>query len=324
MTQTVVIKTSDESRTSDTIAADSELEVPVADGVFRVRAIIRWTASAAADIRIGVKVNGATLVRGTGRIISTALTAPVTFPIGALDPVSLIGTNARGLSGGSGYSTSTAHANVDLVVEVTGTGTVQILWSQLTTTPSEPTIVKAGSCMTYEDISALPYITLKMRTTDNALTANGTYDDDTLTVDLEPNTAYAVEACLVGEDAGTFGRKLTCALGCDSASFTAHLKCDSAQADGTPSSFSTSTTFSQLVFDDDVAYATAREYDIGGYVLSGNYRGVAYYTGHIINGDSPATVVVKVIRSGGNPGGSCKLEEGSWLAVEKLPPCAIY
>lgn len=326
MTQRVIVKSSDESKTSSTLSADSELVVPLTTGTFRVRGLVRWTASGTADFKIGVQVTGSTLLRACGKISSDALSSVVTRPIGVLDASNIVSANARFLPGGAGYPTATSYAWIDIVVWVTGTGSLSVLWAQNTTTPSEAAIVKAGSVLTYEDLSELDYLTLVYRTTGGTqLTANtDPVDEDTLSIALEPDTAYAVEACISHAGAGTFGRSLTSQFVLSTDPVRANIMYEACQCDSI-GSFSTSTTFFPMMFEDNVYEGgSPNTVTMGGGVTSTNNRSVAHFTGHVFTGSSGGNIKIKIGRTGSNPGGSLGLIAGSWIAAEKLPPCSIY
>lgn len=319
--QTVVIKSADEERNSSTVAADTELFVPLTTGTYRVRGLIVWTATEAASIRVGMRVSGSTIVWAGGKASGTKLSTAAR-PLGAFRPSNLIGTQTRSIKGGSAYPTGFAYLWIDLMLDVTGDGTLEFIWAQKTTSASNPAIVKAGSQLVYDRTDALPHLTLARKTTDTAKTVNVSPEDVTeLQITLAANTAYAVEACLIANSAATYGRFLLGRLVCTSDFTVAHTHIEFCMTD-TISVFTDTAAVQRLVFANELAPSGAPTWNF----YSGDAAsdtGLAHYVGHIVMGDSPGTLKIQVGRTGVNSGGSVSLSKESWLTAEELPNCAI-
>lgn len=315
MSLVILTKGADESRSSNTVAADSELSFAVTTGRYRVRGFVEWKASGAAGIRMGLNVNGAAVVFALGYAHTQYTPGSSTEPeVNAFVPSNLAGNATRAMTGGS-YPGTKSYFVFDVILEVYGSGTMELVWAQNATTPADPSIVLAGSTVLYQRTDAIPGFAFAQRTTDATRSAaTDPTDDDVLAVTLKSGIAYAVEACLLVS--GTTIPRIQ--VGVEDTPVSAHLHNTRNLMDSI-GSFQTQNSDFDYFLSPECVLATAPIINMNGYgSISSSDRGVLHFSGVIVAGSGDTVFRVRLGQSGA---GTVYLRAGSWICAEELPEC---
>lgn len=206
MTTLTVVKTADETRTSNTALADDELVLTLAaNTTYRIRGQVVYCAAAAADLKVGLS-GGSDITGAAGIILGTrpiqalnlstenedrsAVLVLSDIQTGLAKPFEGIGTSST-------YTDYTTTLPINAVVTTGGDGaTLEVVWAQNTTSATDPARVLAGSCLIAEPIPASSKRQIVIKQTDEGRsdpTADFAEDAALNGLTLAANTRYWVE-----------------------------------------------------------------------------------------------------------------------------------
>lgn len=216
-------KATTETRLSSTTAtADADLTFPlVANKTYLIRGTIMVRAGAACDIKVGLGVGGATIDNAAGLMQTETEMIPnaQAFSTGdgetiAITAASLAVPATPGIAG-VGNSTTYANywtaVNFNLLLAVGGTGgDFEVLWSQATSSGTEPAAVLAGSAIQYEVLDDAFGVSYVIKSADESRDdpAAALTPDSELSLALDAGQPYLIEACALGWVQDTFNTRI--------------------------------------------------------------------------------------------------------------------
>lgn len=214
MTGGIAAKSTSEERLTVAATADSDLVVPlVADGVYLIRGRFFMSAHETPDMKIGLS-STATITRGSLYVDGDNATVAVsTGHISTSDDkagiikASDLSSVTRSIAGagGSSYLDNYASYNTVGLLQVSADGSLAPMWAQNTADATWPTVMRAGSGISWENINHTDSKTLWAFKTSNETRSRSEYptlyDDSELYLTLQANTSYWVTSvleCYVG------------------------------------------------------------------------------------------------------------------------------
>lgn len=336
MTTLIVMKSSDETRTSNTALADSELSLTLAPNTtYRIRGQVVYCAAAPCDFRFG-------LSSGSG-IVGAALITFGEDPATSLSDIS--NSNERsaifllddlqvgrgkpfiGLGDSTTYTTYTMTLPISGVVTTGADGvTLSVVWGQWTLDATNPARVLAGSCLIAEPIPANTkrQIVIKQLDENRDDPAAGYAPDAELVgFQLEANSVYHIEFAAPCYSKATFATNVYGILVTDIDLLDRSLR-TLRHTTASLTSVSTQPARGQVV--GAVSAGTIHGWPVFNNIGDNtSYRGMMYCCGVLETGETAGELWFewRKVNNGGEYGPNVTVFKDAFLVVEKISECGF-